>query len=160
MTGSKNHIRMKFKRSLFPLILLTGSLFPSCQQGGMVNEEMLRETINCTRIAVTPHQPAWVSEQKDIHLLSAADLLKVKSILRNGDARYVAEKYYRDEEGGNRDDSSSELFYLYGDNAQCLGGRVVNEQVYMDDLDIEEAQRIELYNILKPYLKKLPKDPE
>lgn len=133
-------------------------MMTACQQAGMVNAEMLRETINSSRMAVTPHQPAWVSEKKDIHPLSAADLQRVQSILRGGDARYVAEKYYRDEENGNRGDSSSELFYLYGDNAQCLGGRVVGGQVYMDDLDIGEQQRTELYNILKPYLQQLPQD--
>ncbi len=124
----------------------------------MVNAEMLRETINSPRMAVTPHQPAWVSEKEEIHPLTAADLQKVQSILRQGDFRYVAEKYYRDEESGNRGDTSSELFYLYGDNAQCLGGRVVDKQIYMDDLDLDEPLRRELYSILTPYLQKLPKD--
>ncbi|MBQ8516736.1 MAG: hypothetical protein IJ498_04055 [Akkermansia sp.] len=139
-------------------LLLSLSLLPSCQQTGTVNEEMILETLNCPRIAVTPHQPAWVSEQSDFHLLSAADLQKVRSLLKTADMRFVADKYYRDEEDGNRGDSSSELFYLYGDNAQCLGGRVINGQVYMDDLELEEPQRIELYTLLKPYLQKLPRD--
>ena len=150
--------RMKIPRFLFPFLPLLGIMMSSCQQAGMVNAEMLRETINSSRMAITPHQPAWVSEKKDIHPLSAADLQKVQRILREGDTRYVAEKYYRDEESGNRSDTSSELFYLYGDNAQCLGGRVINGQVYMDDLDIETQQRTELYHILKPYLQQLPQD--
>lgn len=144
--------------ALFTPLLLGSALISSCQQAGMVNAEMLRETINSSRMAITPHQPAWVSEKKDIHPLSAEDLLKVQHILRQGHTRYVAEKYYRDEESGNRGDTSSELFYLYGDNAQCLGGRVADGQIYMDDLDIEAQQRTELYNILKPYLQKLPQD--
>lgn len=149
---------MKMNLLSASLLLSAAALLSSCQQGGMVNAEMLRETINCARMAVTPHQPFWVSEKQDIHPLSPADLQSVQAILREGDLRYVSEKYYRDEESGNRGDTSAELFYLYGDNSQCLGGRVVNGQVYMDDLDIDENRRTELYNILKPYLQKLPEE--
>lgn len=139
-------------------LLLSLSLLPSCQQTGTVNEEMIHETLNCPRIAVTPHQPAWVSEQSDFHLLSAGDLQKVRTMLMGADTRFVADKYYQDEEEGNRGDTSSTLFYLYGDNAQCLGGRVLNGQVYMDDLELDEPLRIELYKLLKPYLQKLPRE--
>ncbi len=149
---------MKTYRHLLTLSLLVCGLWTSCQQTGTVNTEMLRETLSCRKMAVTPHQPAWLSEQKDIHPLSAADLQKVQTILRSGSTRHVADRYYRNEEEGNRGDSSSNLFYLYGDNAQCLGGRVINGQVYMDDLKLNEPQRRELYRILTPYLQKLPKE--
>ena len=138
--------------------LLPLALLPACQQTGTVNVEMIHETLNCPKMAVTPHQPAWVSEPADFHPLTAGDLQKVRDILMKADTRFVADKYYQDEEEGNRSDTSSALFYLYGDNAQCLGGRVINGQVYMDDLELEEPSRIDLYNLLKPYLQKLPRE--
>lgn len=149
--------RMKTARFLAKF-LLPLALLPACQQTGTVNVEMIHETLNCPKMAVTPHQPAWVSEPADFHPLTAGDLQKVRALLMKADTRFVADKYYQDEEEGNRSDTSSALFYLYGDNAQCLGGRVINGQVYMDDLELEEPSRIELYNLLKPYLQKLPRE--
>lgn len=150
-------LRMKTARFLATL-LLPLALLPACQQTGTVNIEMIHETLNCPRIAVTPHQPAWVSEPTDFHPLTSGDLQKVRTMLMGADTRFVADKYYQDEEEGNRGDTSSSLFYLYGDNAQCLGGRVINGQVYMDDLELDEPQRMELYKLLKPYLQKLPRE--
>lgn len=139
-------------------VALLLSLLPACRQTGAVNAEMLRETICSQRIAVTPHQPEWVTEERDTHPVSDADLPKLRNLLSRGSARFVPEQYYRDEEEGNRGDTSSELFYLYGDNYQCLGGRVIDEQVYMDDLELTEETRKALYTLLQPYLQKLPKE--
>lgn len=146
---------MRFFLSITAIALLGSFMIPACQQTGTVNETVYQETINSTKMAVTPHQPIWLTEEKDIHKLSPADLARVQQLLRQGTMRFVAEKYYRDENEGNRGDSSHQLFYLYGGNGQCLGARIIGTEVYMDDLEQEQAQRQELYTLLKPYLQKL-----
>ncbi len=123
---------------------------------GSMTREGVAEMLSAQKVAVTPRDPGWLLEQKDIHLLSDADRAKVCEMLRREPVREVDEKYYRKAELGNRGDTSKQIFYLYGDNYQCLGGRVVEgKRVLMDDLEMEDAEAQELYRVLLPYIRKL-----
>lgn len=125
---------------------------------GSVSEEGVKEAIMSPRLAITPHEPGWLLDQRRIHLLSEAQAAKTRTILQAGTVRSVPETYYRDAEQGNRGDTTSQLFYLYAENGQCLGGRVIGDKVYMDDMDLTEQQSKELYTLFLPALKKvLPK---
>ncbi|MCQ2364674.1 MAG: hypothetical protein MJ051_03880 [Akkermansia sp.] len=147
------------KRSLLLLTLAAASfLLPSsCSYftRGSVGEETFSEMMTAPKMAVTAQRPGWLLEEGDIHPLSAAQVTRVKEILRAGELRHVGERYYRDAAEGNRGDSTDALFYLYASNAQCLGGRVLEERVLMDDFDLSEEAEKELYTLLRPQLKKL-----
>lgn len=149
---------MKSAHLVPTIATLALTLIPACRQTGAVSAEMLRETICAQNIAVTPHQPEWVTDTKDTHPVSDADLPRLRNLLTRGSLRFIPDQYYQDETEGNRNDTTTDLFYLYGDNSQCLGGRVINEQVYMDDLELDEETRRELYTLLQPYLQKLPRE--
>lgn len=130
---------------------LCGCLYGS----GAVGAESVAETLASPTMAVTANNPGWLLDEKDIHPLSAAQVAKVKAILTAGEVREVPERYYRDASAGNRGDNSDALFYLYASNAQCLGGRVLEDRVMMDDFNLcEEAQK-ELFTLLHPQLKQL-----
>lgn len=122
---------------------------------GSVGEEIFSEMMTAPEMAVTACRPGWLLEEKDIHPLSAAQVARVKEILRAGELRHVPERYYRDADEGNRGDSTDAIFYLYASNAQCLGGRVLEERVLMDDFDLSEEAEKELYTLLRPQLKQL-----
>lgn len=122
---------------------------------GSVSEEGVKEAIMSPQLSITPHEPRWLLDQSRIHPLTEAQAQKARVILRSGVVRSVPETYYRDAEQGNRGDTSSQLFYLYAGNGQCLGGRVIGEKVYMDDLELSEQQSKELYSLFLPALKKV-----
>lgn len=56
------------------------------------------------------------------------------------------ESHYR-EEG-----TSERVFYLYASSGQCLGAKVVEEQVQLDDFDLTEEDGRALYRMLLPHL--------
>lgn len=122
---------------------------------GSVGEEIFSEMMTAPKMAVTAQRPGWLLEEGDIHPLSAAQVARVKEILQAGELRHVAERYYRDAAEGNRGDSTDALFYLYASNAQCLGGRVLEERVLMDDFNLSEEAEHELYTLLRPQLKRV-----
>lgn len=115
----------------------------------------MAEMLNSPSMAVTATNPGWLLEDKDIHPLSSAQVAKVREILRAGEVREVSERYYRSASEGNRGDSTDALFYLYASNAQCLGGRVLEDRVMMDDFDLSEEAQKALFSQLHPQLKKL-----
>lgn len=146
------------KTSLFLSLLAVAALglLPSCSStSGAVGSESFSEMMNAPSMALTATSPGWLLEEKDIHRLSAAQVARVKEILRAGELREVSEKYYRDASQGNRGDSTDALFYLYASNAQCLGGRVLQDRVLMDDFNLSEEAEKELFTLLHPQLKKL-----
>lgn len=122
---------------------------------GSVSAESVAEMLNSPSMAVTATNPGWLLEDKDIHPLSSAQVAKVREILRAGEVREVSERYYRSASEGNRGDSTDALFYLYASNAQCLGGRVLEDRVMMDDFNLGEEAQKELFSLLHPQLKKL-----
>lgn len=131
-------------------------LLPACSTtSGAVGAESVAEMLTAPKMAVTATNPGWLLEEKDIHPLTAAQVARVKEILRAGELREVSEKYYRDASEGNRDDSTDALFYLYASNAQCLGGRVLEGRVLMDDFNLSEEAEKELFSLLRPQLSKL-----
>lgn len=122
---------------------------------GSVSAESVAEMLNSPSMAVTATNPGWLLEDKDIHPLSSTQVAKVREILRAGEVREVSERYYRSAAEGNRGDSTDALFYLYASNAQCLGGRVLEDRVMMDDFNLGEEAQKELFSLLHPQLKKL-----
>lgn len=146
------------KASLFLSLLGVAAfvLLPACTTtSGAVGAESVAEMLTAPKMAVTATNPGWLLDDKDIHPLTAAQVVRVKEILRAGELREVSEKYYRDASEGNRGDSTDALFYLYASNAQCLGGRVLEERVLMDDFNLSEEAEKELFTLLRPQLKKL-----
>lgn len=145
------------KASFFlSLAALSVLLLPSCKTtSGAVGAESVAEMLTAPKMAVTATNPGWLLEEKDIHPLTAAQVARVKEILRAGELREVSEKYYRDATDGNRGDSTEALFYLYASNAQCLGGRVLEDRVLMDDFNLSEEAEKELFSLLRPQLIKL-----
>lgn len=119
---------------------------------GSVSEEGVQEALDSPKLALTPHEPGWLLEGKQVYLLNDDTVARVRSILSPERVRSVPEDYYRDEETGNRDDDSELLFYLYASNAQALGGRVVGQQVLMDDFVLSDQEKSELYTLFLPFL--------
>lgn len=149
---------MMKKASLFLSLsaLAAFALLPACTTtSGAVGAESVAEMLTAPKMAVTATNPGWLLDDKDIHPLTAAQVARVKEILRAGELREVSEKYYRDASEGNRGDSTDALFYLYASNAQCLGGRVLENRVLMDDFNLSEEAEKELFTLLRPQLKKL-----
>lgn len=138
--------------------LLTLSLSGCSSTSGSVGAESFAEMMTAPSMAVTDTNPGWLLEKSDIHPLSAAQVARVKEILQAGELREVSERYYRSASEGNRGDSTNALFYLYASNAQCLGGRVIEDRVMMDDLNLSEEAERELFTLLHPQLKKLLPD--
>lgn len=141
--------------ALLPLVLFAALLVTCAQPYGSVDRDSVHELLRARRMAVTPCVPGWLLEQEDIHRLSPTELRRVREILERADVRRVHERYYRDAAQGNRGDTTSCIFYLYASNAQCLGGRVVNGRVLMDDFNLTEEEQAALYALLKPHLQQL-----
>lgn len=133
-------------------MLMTGCL---TQQSGSVNKALFEETMRAERMAVTPSQPGWLLEKPQVHHLSDADLNTLRTMLRKGKVRNIPDAYYHSLESGNRGDTSTSTFYLYGSNMQCLGARIIGDRVLLDDLELDEPTQKELFRLLRPYLVKL-----
>lgn len=141
------------------LFLLTAcaALLAACstENYGSVDAAAIQEVLKAPKMAVTPDNPGWLLEAKDIHPLSDVELKQVRELLSMAEVRRVAERYYRSADQGNRGDTTDKVFYLYASNAQCLGGRVFPGRVMMDDFNMTEEAQQELYGILQPKLEKL-----
>ena len=129
---------------------VTGCLNPSYS----VSRDAVEEMLTAEQLAVTPFQPAWLSESgENMWQLPAETKARVCAILLAGTSRYVPELAYQ------TDDVHAPLvqnrFYIYASNGQCLAGTVLGNRVAMHDVELELAQEQELYQILKPYLKRL-----
>ena len=141
---------------LITLALAGAVILPACQQNyGSVDAPAVRETLASPRLSVTPATPDWLQEQQDNHPLTAQQMTRLRTLLQDAPVRKVPERYYRSAGEGNRGDSTENVFYIYGSNEQCLGGRVLPGRVMMDDLELEEPAQQELYKLLRPQLKKL-----
>lgn len=132
-------------------------LVASCSTNryGSVSEQTVQEALAAPKLALTPHQPGWLLQETQVYPLSAEQMARVRAILQVDKVRRVDERYYREEEKGNRHDSSPLMFYLYASNAQCLGGRVVDRKVLMDDFELSEQESEQLYTLLSPILAKI-----
>lgn len=135
--------------------LVSGVLLVTCaQRYGSVAQESVAETLTSDAIAVTPRIPGFLLEPGQIHRLSSGEMRHLRTILRHGKMRVVHESHYHDDAPGKREDSGM-VFYLYGSNAQCLGGRVEGDEVLMDDIELSEADRRDLYRLLYRHLVKV-----
>lgn len=136
------------------LISLTGGvLLVTCvQRYGSVAQESVAETLTSDAIAVTPRIPGFLLEPHQIHRLSNAEMQRLRTILRRGEMRVVSEEHYHDNIPGMQEDMIKGVFYLYGSNYQCLGCRVENNRVFMDDIELNEEDSRELYALLLPHL--------
>lgn len=125
---------------------------------GSVSQEAVAEALRSERLAITPRIPGWLLEKRQIYPLEAAQISRVREILRPEKVRQVDEKFYRSETQGNRNDNTSRIFYLYAGNGQSLGGRVIGQHALMDDFDLSEQETAELYSMFHPVLTKLYPD--
>lgn len=143
----------------FPLLSAAAAAFSllGCthQNIGSVSAVSVQETLQAPKLAISPASPGWLLEKSDFHPLTAVQKARLRELLENAPVRDISEKYYRSAAQGNRGDSTDAIFYLYGSNAQCLGGRVFPGRVMMDDLDLPEKTQQELYTLLKPQLEKV-----
>lgn len=136
--------------------LVSGTLLVTCaQRYGSVAQDSVAETLTSDAIAVTPCIPGFLLEPEQIHRLSVGEMRHLRTILRHGEMRVVHESHYRDNIPGQREDLVKGVFYLYGSNYQCLGGRVEGDKVIMDDIELSEADSRDLYRLLRPHLMKV-----
>lgn len=136
--------------------LVSAALLVTCaQRYGSVAQESVAETLTSEVIAVTPCIPGFLLEPGQIHRMKSSEMGQLRTILRRGEMRVVHESHYRDNIPGRREDMVKGVFYLYGSNYQCLGGRVEGDMVIMDDIELTEEDSRELYRLLYPYLVKV-----
>ncbi len=147
------------RKSTIPAILgllVSATLLVTCaQRYGSVARESVAETLTSDAIAVTPCIPGFLLEPHQIHRLSSGEMRHLRTILRHGEMRVVHESHYRDAAPGKREDMVKGVFYLYGSNYQCLGGRVEGDMVLMDDIELSEEDSRDLYRLLLPHLMKV-----
>ncbi len=62
------------------------------------------------------------------------------------------ESHYREEE------SAEHVFYLYASSGQCLGAKVVEDRVQLDDFALTEEDGRALYRMLLPHLEQVLED--
>ena len=125
------------------------------QPNGALSQSAVNATLKASKLAVTPYEPGWLQEPSQQHLVSDSQRVGLRKLLKDAKVRRIPDSMYRSAEEGNRGDNSQRLFYLYGSNAQCLGGRVFPGRVMMDDLELPEETQKELYTLLKPQLEKV-----
>lgn len=137
-------------------LVAVGLFLSSCSQTpGSVIRENVVEMLQSPRMAVTASLPGWMLEKRSISALTPAEIAELRTLLLPEQVRSVPEKYYRDSSEGNRGDTSENTFYIYASNAQCLGGRLVEGNVQMDDFSLSEAQQTRLTALLMPHLRKI-----
>ena len=122
---------------------------------GSVSKEAVAEALRSESLAVTPRIPGWLLGKRQIYRLNADQIARVREILRPEKVRQVNEEFYRSETQGNRNDSTSRIFYLYATNGQSLGGRVIGQHALMDDFDLTEQETAELFNMFRPVLERV-----
>lgn len=138
--------------SLVVIPLLGGICACSQVRYGSVSAEVAQVAISCPRLLVTPRLPRWLLRPDQVHLLPPEKAAAVRSLLSADKVRKVPETYYRTESQGNRGDESKLLFYVYPNNGQCLGGRIIGRKVLMDDYVLAEQECKALYELLLPEL--------
>ena len=143
----------KFAQAMMPLA--AAAMLASClNQSGSVSSDAVAEMLASPKLAVTPFQPIWLNEgDEEIWALSDAERTKVCALLETGESRHVPELAYQTDD--ERNPLAQRRFYIYASNGQCLGGTLLDGRVVMHDVVLQPEQEQELYNILKPYLKKV-----
>ena len=123
---------------------------------GSVGKSSVREAMQANAFAVTPCIPGWLLEENQIHRLSRTEMRELLAILKRGTLKSVPEEHYQSEnDNPHHNEGSERVFYIYASNAQCLGGRVVGNQVLMDDFELTEEDTRALYRLLHVYLVKV-----
>lgn len=119
-----------------------------------VSRDAVEEMLAAEKLAVTPFQPVWLSEGgADVWQLSPEVQARVCAILLEGTTRYVPELAYQTDDA--HDPLAQNRFYIYASNGQSLAATVLGNRVAMHDVVLEPAREQELYQILKPYLKRI-----
>ena len=153
--GAKGY-KMKTAILNTAIVLAAGWVLGACAQGnGALSQGAVRATLAAQTLMVTPATPEWVQQGSEQHKLGDAERTQLRSLLKGAQVRHVPDSMYRSAEEGNRSDSSDRVFYIYGSNGQCLGARVVDQRVMLDDLDLDEATQQRLYTLLRPHLSRL-----
>lgn len=137
------------------MLLAAAAMLPAClNQSGSVSSDAVAEMLASPKLAVTPFQPIWLNEgDEEIWALSDAERTKVCALLETGESRHVPELAYQTDD--ERNPLAQRRFYIYASNGQCLGCTLLEGRVVMHDVVLLPEQEQELYNILKPYLKKV-----
>ncbi len=143
------------KKALLLALACAAGILSSClNQSGAVSQAAVEEMLASPRLAVTPFLPAWLHDDKQvIQPLSEPDRQRVCAILLAGEHRHVPELAYQTDD--ERNPLSRNRFYVYASNAQCLAATLLEERVAMHDVLLTEPQERELYQILRPYLRRL-----
>ncbi len=126
---------------------------------GSVSPESVAEALRAGQLAITPVMPGWLLERGQIRRLPDEQTKRVCEILLPTKVRSVGEEFYRDVSQGNRNDDSTQVFYLYSASGQSLGGRIIGKKALMDDFNLTDAECEELYTIFHPYLRGITTDP-
>lgn len=64
-------------------LAVAGVVSEGCRQpSGAVMDTVIREMLCAPRMALTPCNPAWVLERREIHPLSAVQISQVRDLLR------------------------------------------------------------------------------
>jgi hypothetical protein len=144
----------KIIKLVLPIAVFLGmmSVTMCVQAYGSVGKTSVEEVMKADAIAVTPCLPGWLLESEQIQPLTAAEFRELNAILRRSELKQVHESHYR-EEG-----SSERVFYLYASSGQCLGAKVVEEQVLLDDFGLTEEDSRALYRMLLPHLEQVLED--
>lgn len=137
------------------LLAAAAAMLPAClNQSGSVSSDAVAEMLASPKLAVTPFQPIWLNAgDEEIWALSEEERAKVCALLETGESRHVPELAYQTDD--ERNPLAQRRFYIYASNGQCLGGTLMDGRVVMHDVVLLPEQEQELYNILKPYLKKV-----
>ena len=147
---------MKTTIARLATLVAAGFTLAACQQGnGALSQGAVRATLAAKTLMVTPSDPEWLLQAGEQHKLTDAQRAQLRRLLKNAQVREVPDSMYRSAEEGNRHDSSNRIFYIYGSNGQCLGARVIDQRVMLDDLQLDVATQQKLYTLLKPHLVKL-----
>lgn len=139
-------------RYILSAVGLSALLVTCSMPYGSVSEHAVKEALASPQLAITPRIPGWLLAKKDIYRLDEAQMNWIRGVLTPDKVREVSEEYYRSETQGNRKDDSPYIFYLYAQNGQSLGGRLIGNKVLMDDFNLSEQETTDLYALLKPQL--------
>lgn len=143
-------------RCLYLCALLMGVLcMCHTPRYGSVNADTVQEALSAPQMALTPRIPGWLLAPRQVYRLSAEQMEQLRAVLLVDKVRQVHEDFYRSEAQGNRNDDSTQVFYLYANNGQCLGGRIVDGAVLMDDFDLTPQENKALYALLLPQLRQI-----
>ena len=146
------------KSAILHTAIVLGAAFTlgACSQGnGALSQSAVRATLAAKTLMVTPCTPEWLQDGTQQHRLSDTERALLRRMLKNAEVREIPDSMYRSAEKGNRADSTDKLFYIYGSNGQCLGARVIDKRVMLDDLQLDKETQEDIYKLLRPHLKRL-----